>query len=102
MTVVPLDSAAARALGPVPDAPLTRPAARSESSDFGADFGRALDAAEATLARADGTERAFASERGGLQEMVLERAQADVALSIASAAASRTAQALSTILGMQI
>lgn len=102
MTVVPLDSAAARALGPVPDAPLTRPAARSQSSDFGADFGRALDAAEATLARADGTERAFASERGGLQEMVLARAQADVMLSIATAASSRAAQALSSVLAMQI
>ena len=40
--------------------------------------------------------------RGGLQEMVLERAQADIALSIASAAASRTAQALTTVLGMQV
>jgi hypothetical protein len=34
--------------------------------------------------------------------MVLERAQADVVLSIAGAAASRTAQALTTILGMQV
>jgi hypothetical protein len=34
--------------------------------------------------------------------MVLERAQADVALSLASAAASRTTQTLSTILGMQV
>jgi flagellar hook-basal body complex protein FliE len=64
-------------------------------SDAVAGAGSALD-------RADGAERAFAAGRGGLQEMVLERAQADVALSIASAAASRTAQALSTILGMQI
>ena len=44
----------------------------------------------------------FAQRRGGLQEMVLERAQADVALSVASAAASRAAQALTTLLGMQV
>jgi hypothetical protein len=34
--------------------------------------------------------------------MVVERARADVALSLATAAASRTAQALTTILGMQV
>jgi hypothetical protein len=34
--------------------------------------------------------------------MVLERAQADVSLAIAGAAASRVAQALGTILGMQV
>ncbi len=69
-------------------------------------FGRALsDAfahASAALERADGAERAFIGGRGGLQEMVLERAQADVALSLASTAASRVSQALGTILGMQV
>jgi hypothetical protein len=34
--------------------------------------------------------------------MVVERAQADVALSIASATASRATQALTMILGMQV
>jgi hypothetical protein len=34
--------------------------------------------------------------------MVLDRAQADVALSLASAAATRTAQTISTILAMQV
>jgi flagellar hook-basal body complex protein FliE len=69
---------------------------------FGATLLDALDAAGSSLARADAAERAFAGGRGGLQEMVLERAQADVVLSIASAAASRTAQALTTLLGMQV
>jgi len=45
---------------------------------------------------------AFALHRSDLQAMVLERAQADVALSIASATASRVVQSLSTILGMQV
>jgi flagellar hook-basal body complex protein FliE len=90
----------------LPDVPL--PAARvPQPVLFGqASFGNALEdalkAAGAALDSAAAAEGAFASGRGGLQEMVLERAQADVALSIASAAASRTAQALSSVLGMQI
>jgi flagellar hook-basal body complex protein FliE len=90
----------------VPDAALeaqggaSAETARPES--FASFLGDAFAGAGAALERAGGAERAFAAGRGGLQEMVLERAQADVALSIASAAASRTAQALSTILGMQI
>lgn len=63
---------------------------------------RAVGAASDALARADAAERAFASGRGGLQEMTLERAQADVSLSLASAATSRVAQSLQTILGMQV
>jgi flagellar hook-basal body complex protein FliE len=79
-------------------------AAVSASADpsFGALVRRAFGETSAALDRADAAERAFARGRGGLQEMVLERAQADVTLSIASAAAARTAQALTTILGMQI
>ncbi len=69
---------------------------------FGALVSKALGDTASTLDRADAAERAFAHGRGGLQEMVLERAQADVALSIASATVTRTAQALTTILGMQI
>ncbi len=62
----------------------------------------AFDGAATALARADGAERAFAAGRGGLQEMVLERAQADIALSLASTAVSHVTQALGTILGMQV
>jgi flagellar hook-basal body complex protein FliE len=61
-----------------------------------------LSFVEQALEGADATERAFTHGRGGLQEMVVERAQADVALSIASATASRATQALTMILGMQV
>jgi flagellar hook-basal body complex protein FliE len=74
----------------------------SQGSSFGALVQQMFGATTAALGRADAAERAFAQGRGGLQEMVLERAQADVTLSIASAATARTAQALTTILGMQI
>jgi flagellar hook-basal body complex protein FliE len=80
------------------DALGTAPAAEP----FGAFVAEALGNASALLERADAAERAFARGRGGLQEMVVERAQADVALSLASATASRATQALTTILGMQI
>ncbi|MBC5811051.1 MAG: flagellar hook-basal body complex protein FliE [Candidatus Eremiobacteraeota bacterium] len=96
MTVTPLLPGAAAS---VPDA---APALESRGGDFGGAFARALDAAGESLRRADAAERAFASGRGGLQEMVVERAQADIALSIAASAVSRAAQALSTVLGMQV
>ena len=94
---------------PTPDSALDVPdvapnvGAPGESQrSFGASLLDALDAASGVLGRADAAEHAFAHGRGGLQEMVLERAQADVVLSLASAAASRTAQALTTIIGMQV
>lgn len=103
MTVRPLAPAD---LAPMqtPDAPLdaaSRPASADESS-FAASLVTAFADAGAGLERAARAERAFASGRGGLQEMILERAQADVTLSIATAAASRAAQSLSTILGTQV
>jgi flagellar hook-basal body complex protein FliE len=61
-----------------------------------------VDAAGAILGRADAAEAAFAAHRGGLQEMVVERARADIALQIATSATQRATQALQTILGMQI
>jgi hypothetical protein len=88
----------------VPDGP-AGPAGTSgsESAHDGADaFARLVDAAGAILAGADRAETAFAAHRGGLQEMVVERARADIALQIAATAAQRTAQSLSTLLGMQI
>jgi len=65
-------------------------------------FGRLVDAAGAILADADRAEAAFAAHRGGLQEMVVERARADLALQVAASAAQRTAQAISSVLGMQV
>jgi len=83
------------------DAPLGAPSSPPDGG-FGGALARVLDDAASTLRRADEAERGFAMGRGGLQEMVVERARADVALSLATAAASRTAQALTTILGMQV
>ncbi len=102
MTIEPLVPALKAATG-IPDAPLSaRDAGASEDASFAGALGRAFGDASASLERADRSERAFAAGHGGLQEMVLQRAQADVALSLASAAATRASQALSTILGMQV
>jgi flagellar hook-basal body complex protein FliE len=109
MTVVPLLPAAQG--GADPDVPPAGGAMRplgatdappSDGDTFAGALAGALGAATGALGRADAAERAFAAHRGGLQEMVLERARADVMLSLASSAASRAAQALSTILGMQV
>ncbi|HEY6235587.1 MAG TPA: hypothetical protein VIW69_10840 [Candidatus Elarobacter sp.] len=65
-------------------------------------FARLVDAAGSILAGADRAEAAFAAHRGGLQEMVVERARADIALQVATTAAQRAAQSISTLLGMQV
>lgn len=65
-------------------------------------FGALVDAAGAILGNAERAEAAFVAHRGGLQEMVVERARADIALQIAATAAQRASQSLSTLLGMQI
>jgi flagellar hook-basal body complex protein FliE len=80
------------ALGPVP-AP---PSAAANT------FGALVDAAAGALDRAGDAEAAFAAHRGGLQEMVVERARADIALQIAAAAAQRVTQGVQTLLGMQV
>ncbi len=101
MTVMPLPSARVLDIsdGPLPSASA---ASAGDVAVFSGAVSGAFADASARLERADAAERAFATGRGGLQEMVLERAQADVALSIASAVASRTAQSLTTVLGMQL
>ncbi|HTW83744.1 MAG TPA: hypothetical protein VMD91_06745 [Candidatus Sulfotelmatobacter sp.] len=70
-------------------------------ADAGA-FGRLVDAAGTLLEGAQRAEDAFVAHRGGLQEMIVERARADVALQIATAGAQRAAQALAAVLGMQV
>jgi flagellar hook-basal body complex protein FliE len=65
-------------------------------------FGRALDDAGAALNRAEHSEDAFAAGAGDLQRAVYDRARADVVLSVATAAAQRTVQALNTVLNMQV
>ncbi len=99
MTVVPI---VPPPIGSGDDSPLAVPSSSSTDGGFGGALARALDATSSALRRADAAEHAFAAGRGGLQEMVVERARADVALSLATAAASRTTQALTTILGMQV
>jgi flagellar hook-basal body complex protein FliE len=72
------------------------------NEDVVATFERALEQAGGAFERAARAEAAFVQGTGGLQEMVVERAQADVVLQIASAAASHVVQSLGTILNMQI
>lgn len=81
-----------------PDAPaqIAQP-----ESDPGA-FAKALDGVGAVLDVATRAEDAYAAGQGSLQEAVYERARADVALSVATASATRAAQAITSILNMQI
>lgn len=65
-------------------------------------FARALDGVGALLEDATNAENAYANGHGSLQAAVIERARADVALSIATAAAERSAQAITSILNMQV
>jgi len=85
----------------VPDGPVA-PSPPSAAREDGDAFARLVDAAGSILAGADRAEAAFAAHRGGLQEMVVERARADIALQVAATAAQRTAQSLSALLGMQV
>lgn len=85
----------------LPDGPLAPRGPGAAPADGDA-FARLVDAAGSILAGADRAEAAFVAHRGGLQEMVVERARADVALQVAATAAQRAAQSLSTLLGMQI
>jgi flagellar hook-basal body complex protein FliE len=73
-----------------------------DPSAFGSALGDALSSASSALARAQQAESAFVNGRGGIQEMVVERAQADILLTLAATTASRTTQSLATILNMQV
>jgi len=87
----------------IPDGPVAPHGPQAAHADADANaFARLLDAAGAILTGADRAETAFAAHRGGLQEMVVERARADIALQVAASAAQRAAQSVSTLLGMQI
>lgn len=65
-------------------------------------FGEIAQALGATLERAESAENAFAAGTGTLQAAVYERARADVALSVATAAAQRGVQALQSIFNLQV
>lgn len=79
------------------EAPAVAPLPRSAGL-----FGDLVEAAGNVLDGADRAERDFAAHRGGLQEMVVERARADIAVQLAAAGAQRVTQGLQTLLGMQI
>ena len=101
MTVTPLEPD--QALSPERLAPRAPDVGVSpDAAPFGAIVRRMLGTVDASLDRADDAERAFVNGNGGLQEMMIERGKADVLLSIAAAAATRTSQAISTIFGMQV
>jgi flagellar hook-basal body complex protein FliE len=82
----------------LPDAPLIA----GEDAGDAAAFTRALDALGGVLTGANRAEDAFAYGRGSLQEAIYERAQADVALSVATATAARLTQAVQSVLNMQV
>lgn len=81
----------------VPDVPVSR----DESASAPA-FARALDALGGLLGGANGAEERFAYGHGSLQAAVYERAQADVALAIATSTAQRMVQSVQSVLNMQV
>ena len=98
MTVEPLNSSALQDV----DAPLASPPSEqgdplgfSALLDMFSQAGTALDSATAA-------ERSFAAGSGDLQTMIIDRASADAMLEAGSAAASRSAQSMQTILNMQV
>ena len=82
----------------VPDAP---PATGRETEDSAA-FAHALDALGVALTGASRAEDDFAYGRGTLQAAIYERARADVALAVATSTAQRIAQAVQSVLNMQV
>lgn len=81
----------------LPDAPAAGSVAAGDAG-----FARALDALGGILTGATRAEDDFAYGRGTLQNAVYERAQADVALSVATATAQRVVQAVQSVLNMQV
>ena len=87
----------------VPDAPIRPDAPRNPLANGDtALFARALDALDNALTGAARAEDDFAYGHGTLQSAIYERAQADVALSVAIAAAGRVSQSVQSVLNMQV
>ena len=103
MTVTPLPPVSPVVPAFEPDVAAGDTASSVSSSDgFGAALRSALGEASRAFNRAAGAESAFVAGRGGLQEMIVERAQADVVLALATSAATRTAQSLSAVFNLQV
>ncbi|HEV3156967.1 MAG TPA: flagellar hook-basal body complex protein FliE [Candidatus Baltobacteraceae bacterium] len=77
-------------------------ASSTETGDFGSFLNEAIRSTGDALTHADRAESSFAAGKGGLAEMVFERAQADVMLAVATSAASHMAQNVQTLLNMQV
>ncbi len=84
-----------------PDEPRRLHASHVGASAAGT-FAQSVDAVDAIFAQAQQAEDAYARGAGTLLQTVYERARADVVLGVAVAAASRTAQAVQSVLNMQI
>ncbi len=65
-------------------------------------FARALDGAAQTLGNANTAEDAFAAGTGSMQAAAYARAQADVAVAVASAVTGRIIQTLQALTSMQV
>jgi flagellar hook-basal body complex protein FliE len=103
VTVTPLPPIAPVVPAFEPDVATGSAASSGASSDgFGAALRSAFGEASRAFDRAASAEAAFVAGRGGLQEMVVERAQADVVLALATSAAARTAQSLSAVFNLQV
>lgn len=95
MTVTPfipdVPSPAVRAIAP-----------QTNGAPHAGGFGKILNDLGSALGSANSAEDAFASGTGDLQSAIYERARADVALAVATAASQRAAQALQAVFTMQV
>jgi flagellar hook-basal body complex protein FliE len=86
-----------RAIPLIPDVAPSLPAASAAP-----EFSHVLDELSAALEGAQHAENAFATRTGSLQDAVYERARADVAVAVATAATGRVAQTVQSLLNMQV
>jgi flagellar hook-basal body complex protein FliE len=86
----------------VPPSSGRSPILGSEPRSASGGWAEMLDQIGTILTNATQAEDAYASGAGSLQEAMYERAQADISLSVATAAAQRAAQAIQTLMNLQI
>ena len=86
----------------VPSPPSHAMAPQRNDAPPAGSFGTILNDLGAALGHANNAEDAFANGTGDLQSAIYERARADVALAVATAASQRAAQALQAIFTMQV
>jgi flagellar hook-basal body complex protein FliE len=85
---------------PVGRSPLQGSEPRSASCGWS--FSQAVDAIGKVLVDATSAEDAYANGTGSLQDAQYRRAQADISLAVATAAVQRVAQAVQTLLNVQV